>query len=164
MGLLNASVTLVSFVGILWQLSGAFALPHGIAVPGYMVWVAIAYAGLGSWITQRLGLPLVRLNVQQQRVEADFRYALVQLRDHAEAVALAAGEARERDRLAQVFEAVRANWTMLIRTTKRLTCLRGYGQVANVFPLLPPRRATARPSARGIATAQASARSRSMSG
>ena len=137
LGMLNASVTLVSFVGILWRLSGAFALPHGIVVPGYMVWVAIGYAGLGSWITQRLGLPLVRLNVQQQRVEADFRYALVQLRDHTEAVALAAGEARERDRLAQVFEAVRDNWELLIRTTKRLTWFSaGYGQVATVFPLL----------------------------
>jgi putative ATP-binding cassette transporter len=102
-----------------------------------MVWVAIAYAAAGSWITQRLGLPLVRLNVQQQRVEADFRYALVQLRDHAEAVALAAGEGRERQRLARVFEAVRANWDALIRTTKRLTWFSaGYGQLANVFPLL----------------------------
>ncbi|WP_280151582.1 ABC transporter ATP-binding protein/permease [Piscinibacter sp. XHJ-5] len=140
LGLLNAGVTLVSFVGILWRLSGSLALPAGhggITMPGYMVWVAIAYAGLGSWITQRLGLPLVRLNVQQQRVEADFRYALVQLRDHAEAVALAAGEVRERHRMAHVFEAVRTNWDLLIRTTKRLTWFSaGYGQLANVFPLL----------------------------
>lgn len=136
LGLLNAGVTLISFVGILWRLSGTAAVA-GIAVPGYMVWVAVAYAAAGSWITQRLGLPLVRLNVQQQRVEADFRYALVQVRDHAEAVALAGGEARERQRLARVFEAVRANWHALITTTKRLTWFSaGYAQLANVFPLL----------------------------
>lgn len=136
LGLLNAGVTLLSFVGILWRLSGTLDL-HGMAVPGYMVWVALAYAALGSGITHRLGLPLVRLNAQQQRVEADFRYALVQLRDHAEAVALAAGEGRERQRLARVFEAVSANWDALIRTTKRLTWFSaGYGQLANVFPLL----------------------------
>jgi putative ATP-binding cassette transporter len=140
LGLLNAAVTLVSFVGILWHLSGSLAVQvgtHSIIVPGYMVWVALAYAGLGSWLAQRIGLPLVRLNVQQQRVEADFRYSLVQVRDHAEAVALAAGEARERQRLAQVFDAVRANWDALIRTTKRLTWFSsGYGQLANVFPVL----------------------------
>ena len=140
LGLLNASVTLVSFVGILWHLSGAMAVPlgaHSIVVPGYMVWVALVYAGLGSWLAQRVGRPLVRLNVQQQQVEADFRYALVQVRDQAEAVALAAGEARERQRLVHVFDAVRANWDSLIRTTKRLTWFSaGYGQLANVFPIL----------------------------
>jgi putative ATP-binding cassette transporter len=140
LGLLNACVTLVSFVGILWRLSGTLPLSvagRAVTVPGYMVWVALAYAGLGSWITHRLGRRLVPLNVQQQRVEADFRYALVQVRDHAEAIALAGGEARERGRLAQVFEGVRANWDALIRTTKRLTWFSaGYGQLANVFPLL----------------------------
>jgi putative ATP-binding cassette transporter len=79
----------------------------------------------------------VALNGEQQRVEADFRYRLVQIRDHAEAIALASGEPRERTRLADRFEAIRANWTQLIRTTKRLTWFSaGYGQVANVFPIL----------------------------
>jgi vitamin B12/bleomycin/antimicrobial peptide transport system ATP-binding/permease protein len=139
LGLLNASVTLLSFVGILWGLSGTLTLPlgNGVSVPGYMVWVAIAYSLAGTWIAHRLGRPLVALNGQQQQVEADFRYALVQLRDHAEAVALARGERRERDRLSAVFEAVRSNWSALIRTTKRLTWFSaGYGQLANVFPLL----------------------------
>jgi putative ATP-binding cassette transporter len=139
LGLLNASVTLLSFVGILWGLSGTLTVPmgQGFNVPGYMVWVALAYSLAGSWITHRLGRPLVGLSGQQQQVEADFRYALVQLRDHAEAVALARGEPRERDRLSAAFDAIRANWTGLIRTTKRLTWFSaGYGQVANVFPIL----------------------------
>lgn len=139
LGLLNASVTLLSFVGILWGLSGTLTIPigPGIDVPGYMVWVALAYSLIGTWIVQRLGRPLVGLNAQQQQVEADFRYALVQLRDHAEAVALSQGERRERVRLSTAFDAIRANWTGLIRTTKRLTWFSaGYGQVANVFPIL----------------------------
>lgn len=139
LGLLNASVTLLSFVGILWGLSGTLTIPIGLGidVPGYMVWVALAYSLIGTWIVQRLGRPLVGLNAQQQQVEADFRYALVQLRDHAEAVALSQGERRERVRLSTAFDAVRANWTGLIRTTKRLTWFSaGYGQVANVFPIL----------------------------
>jgi putative ATP-binding cassette transporter len=139
LGLLNACVTLLSFVGILWGLSGTLTLPigAGVGVPGYMVWVAIAYSLLGSWITHRLGRPLIGLNGEQQKVEADFRYALVQVRDHAEAIALARGEPREHARLGTGFEAIRANWFALIRTTKRLTWFSaGYGQVANVFPIL----------------------------
>lgn len=139
LGLLNASVTLLSFVGILWGLSGTLSLPigQGLKVPGYMVWVALAYALIGTWLVHRLGRPLVDLSGQQQRVEADFRYALVQLREHAEAVALAGGEQRERARLGVAFDAIRANWSALIRTTKRLTWFSaGYGQVANVFPIL----------------------------
>jgi putative ATP-binding cassette transporter len=140
LGLLNASVTLLSFVAILWHLSGSLVLPLGtssLPVPGYMVWVAVLYAGLGSWITQRLGRPLLGLSAQGQKVEADFRYALVQVRDHAEAVALADGETLERRRLRAVFDAVRANWNGLIRIGKRLTWFSaGYGQLANVFPIL----------------------------
>lgn len=139
LGLLNASVTLLSFVGILWSLSGTLAVPIGAGwvVPGYMVWVAIGYALLGSLFAQRLGYPLVALNGQQQQVEADFRYSLVQVRDHAEAIGLAAGERREQERLRTAFDAICSNWGSLIRTTKRLTWFSaGYGQVANVFPIL----------------------------
>jgi len=136
LGVLNASVTLVSFVGILWGLSGALVL-HGHSVPGYMVWVAVVYSLLGSGLAHRLGRPLIGLSGEQQKVEADFRYALVQVRDHAEAIALARGERREGARLRERFDAIRANWTALILTTKRLTWFSaGYGQVAIVFPIL----------------------------
>ena len=140
LGLLNASVTLVSFVAILWGLSGRLDVSVGgraLTLPGYMVWVAMAYAGLGSWLAQWLGRPLLSLNAQQQKAEADFRYALVQVRDHAEAIGLAAGEAAEARRLHERFDAVRSNWWRLIATSKRLTWFSaGYGQLANVFPLL----------------------------
>lgn len=139
LGLLSATLTLASFAGILWQLSGAVALPlaGGVALHGYMLWVAIVYSVAGTWAAHRIGRPLIGLNAEQQRVEADFRYALVQVREHAEAIALARGEAREQARLADRFAAIRANWDALIRTTKRLTWFSaGYGQLANVFPIL----------------------------
>lgn len=139
LGLLNASVTLLSFAGILWRLSGDLPLPQapGYVLYGYMLWVAIGYSLLGTWAAQRLGRPLVALNGEQQRVEADFRYALVQVREHAEAIALARGEPREAVRLQDRFDAVRANWGALIRATKRLTWFSaGYGQLANVFPIV----------------------------
>lgn len=140
LGLLNSGVTLLSFVAILWGLSGSLhvAWPSpGWTLPGYMVWVAVAYAFAGSWIVRRLGAPLVTTNAQQQQVEADFRYGLVQVRDHAEAIALARGEGAEHQRLRARFTAIRDNWNLLIRYNKRLTWFSaGYGQLANVFPLL----------------------------
>ncbi len=139
LGLLNAGVTLASFIAILWRLSGSLLLPigAGLRISGYMVWVALGYSLAGTWIAQWLGFPLVGLNWQQQKVEADFRYTLVQVRDHAEAIALARGEAVEGLRLRSRFEAIRANWLALIRAMKRLTWFSaGYGQVANVFPVL----------------------------
>ena len=140
LGLLNAGVTLVSFIAILWGLSGSLPLTLGtttLTLPGYMVWVALVYAGVGSLLVQWLGRPLVSLNAQQQKAEADFRHALIQVRDHAEAIALADGEGAEGRRLAGRFEPVRQNWWRLIAATKRLTWFSaGYGQLANVFPLL----------------------------
>ncbi|URI08177.1 ABC transporter ATP-binding protein/permease [Aquincola tertiaricarbonis] len=140
LGLLNAGVTLVSFVAILWGLSGSLHVPWpgaGWNLPGYMVWAALAYAGIGSVLVRRIGAPLVPVNARQQQVEADFRYGLVQVRDHAEAIAMARGEAAEQRRLHVRFDALRANWDDLIRYTKRLTWFSaGYGQLANVFPLV----------------------------
>ncbi len=140
LGLLGSAVTLVSFAGILWSLSGALQLgpsDHTIMLPGYMLWVALAYALGGSVVIGRIGRALGAQNMQQQRAEADFRYALVQLRDHADVVALSHAESRERQRLALVYERVVANVWQIISTSKRLTWFAaGYGQLANVFPVL----------------------------
>jgi len=140
LGFLEAVVSLASFIGILWGLSGTleFALAGvQLAVPGYMVWVAIGYAVLGTWLTKRVGRPLVALNFNQQRYEADFRFSLVRLRENAEAVALIGGEADEGALCRERFSHVVRNWWAIMRRRKALAWLTtGYAQAAVVFPFL----------------------------
>ncbi|HEY0418241.1 MAG TPA: ABC transporter ATP-binding protein/permease, partial [Acetobacteraceae bacterium] len=134
--LLSNVVSLFSFVTILWTLSGSVQL-WGIDIPGYMVWVALIYAALGSSLTHLIGAPLAALNFRQQRVEADFRFALVRLRENAEGVALYNGEAQEHRGLAQRFAALAENWWAIMRRTKMLNgMIAGYSQAAVVFPII----------------------------
>ena len=138
LGLLSAVVTLVSFLGILWGLSGSLSftlLGHAVSIPGYMLWFALAYAVIGTWLTSVIGHRLVRLNFDQQRYEADFRFSLVRVRENADAIALDAGEASEKHGLIQRFIAVATNWWGIMRARKRLTWFTaGYNQIAIVFP------------------------------
>ena len=140
LGLLSAIVTLVSFVAILWRLSGVLTIPlgaRGVTVPGYMVWVALVYAIAGTWLTAKIGRPLVQLNFDQQRYEADFRFSLVRLRENSEGVALYAGEADEHRNFRARFAEVVANWWGIMRQQKRLTWFTaGYGQIAVIFPFV----------------------------
>ena len=133
---LSNIVSFVSFVGILWGLSGEITL-LGVSVPGYMVWVALAYAALGTWLTHLVGRPLVGLRFRQQRVEADFRYALVRLRENSEGVALYGGETEEKGNLRDRFHAVILNWWSIMIRIKRLNALvAGYSQIAVIFPFV----------------------------
>ena len=138
LGFLRAIVTLVSFIAILWVLSGPFTIPWvNVTVPGYMVWTALLYAIVGTWLTNLIGRPLIQLNFNQQRYEADFRYSLVRFRENTEGVALYRGEADElrgfRDRFANVV----LNWWGIMRQQKRLTSFTaGYSQVAIIFPFV----------------------------
>ncbi len=138
LGLLRETVTMVSFIVILWNVSSTLPLTIGgvdYSVPGYLVWAAIAYAVVGSALTYFVGRPLIRLNFQQEQREADLRYALVRLREHAEGVALYRGEAAEERTLAGRLERIRENWWGLMQYTKRLNTLTiGYNQAAIVFP------------------------------
>jgi putative ATP-binding cassette transporter len=138
--LLGSIVTLASFVVILWNLSAASPLMIGSAtynIPGYLVWAALIYAIIGTYITHLVGRPLVKLNFDQQRYEADFRFSLVRLRENAEEVTLLSGEAAEEERLQDRFSRVVSNWYGIMQRTKRLTFLTaGYSQVAIIFPFL----------------------------
>ena len=140
MGLLNAVVTLVSFIGILWGLSGNFAFDVGgthVDIPGFMVWAAILYCAAGSAITHRIGRPLSRLNFRQQQLEADFRHHLVRVREYSESIALDKGEAVEQTQLNLRFTEVLANYLRLLKTQKNLTWFtNGFGQAAVVFPMV----------------------------
>lgn len=134
--LLSNIVSLMSFITILWTLSGPMTL-FGLSIPGYMVWVALIYAVLGTVATHFVGRPLAALNFRKQKVEADFRFALVRLRENTEGVALQGGEAEESRNLLMRFEALAANWWALMRRYKFLTALTaGYAQVASVFPIV----------------------------
>ncbi|MBM3347555.1 MAG: ABC transporter ATP-binding protein/permease [Betaproteobacteria bacterium] len=136
LGLLSAVVTLVSFITILWTVSGPITL-FGHTIAGYMVWAALIYAVAGSIITHYVGRPLIGLNFQQERYEADFRFTLMRLRENAEGVALYHGEGPEREGLLTRFERIRGNWWQLMRFTKRLTGFTaGYSQIAIIFPFI----------------------------
>jgi putative ATP-binding cassette transporter len=138
LGVIRELVTLASFAIILWNLSGSLPLRLGgneVTIPGYLVWVALVYALVGSALTYWIGRSLIPLNFQQEQREADFRYALVRLRENAEGVALYRGEAAENRNFADRVERIRANWWELMRITKRVnTFTIGYNQVAIVFP------------------------------
>ena len=140
MGLLNSSVTLFSFIGILWGLSGGFNFTLAGAtyvIPGFMVWVTLVYCLGGSIVTHYIGRPQIAINFRQQKVEADFRHRMIRIREHSEAIALERGEAVEGTQLGQKFKRIFANQLALIQAQKRLqwfTVL--FNQTASVFPIL----------------------------
>ena len=140
LGLLSSIVTLVSFLSILWTLSGPTSftiLGSAITIPGYMVWVAFVYALAGSLLTHRIGWPLRIINFNQQRFEADFRYRMTRIRENAESIALYGGEADERHSLDGSFTNIWGNWWKLMKRQKTLTWFTSfYGQAAVIFPFL----------------------------
>ncbi len=137
-GLLSAVVTLASFIIILWGLSAASPLTifgREFTIPGYLVWGALIYAVFGTALTQWIGSPLVNLDFQQQRYEADFRFNLVRVRENSEQIALLQGESAERQRLSERFGRVVDNWYGIMQRTKRLTAFTAsYSQAAVIFP------------------------------
>jgi len=129
-------VTLFSFVFVLYAISGPIKL-FGITIPGYMLWVAILYSAIGTAITQLIGRRLVPLSFNQQRLEANFRYRLIRVRDNPEAIALSRGEEEERASLGASFQALRDNFWAIMRRTKALNFFTvGFSQIANIFPLV----------------------------
>ncbi len=139
-GLLGATVTLGSFVVILWTLSAAAPLNlfgDTFTIPGYLVWAALIYAILGTTFTHWIGWPLIQLNFNQQRYEADFRFNLVRVRENSEQIALLAGEAVESDRLLTRFGRVVSNWHLIMLRQKRLSFFTtAYNRFALVFPFI----------------------------
>ena len=140
MGLLHAVVTLASFVGILWALSGDFGFSLGgsdYAIPGFMVWMALLYCGVGSVLTHYIGRSQIALNFQQQRLEADFRHHLIRVREYSESIALDGGANNENQRLRGRFDDVLGNFMRLLRAQKNLVWFTSFfGQAAVVFPFV----------------------------
>ena len=117
LGFLNSIATLASFAALLWYLSGSITLPidgFAITIPGYMLWVALLYAGLGSVVAHLIGRPLISLNNRQQAAEADFRSSLLYLREEAEGIAFHSGETHERSAALVRFRTLYDNFKRII--------------------------------------------------
>lgn len=140
LGLLSAVVTLISFIGILWGLSGALSFAvSGVdfTIPGYLVWAAILYSIGGTYLSHKIGRPLIGLNFNQQKFEANFRYSLVRFRENTESIALYHGEQDEVRNLNHHFGFIADNWWAIMKRTKIFTTFRaGFNQTANIFPFL----------------------------
>jgi putative ATP-binding cassette transporter len=140
-GLLTSLNTLGSFLVILWGLSGSADIPlgeWGVAhIPGYLVWAALLYAGVGTYLTVKVGRPLVQLNFAGQQLEGDFRFSLARLRENAESVASYGGEPAELGVFQKRFRNIFANFRMTMARQMRLNWFtQGYAQLAVIFPLL----------------------------
>ena len=139
-GLLQASLLLISFIGVLWLLSANVIFRfHGSAfsIPGYMVWCALLYAAIGSGLSWRVGRPLIPLNAERYAREADLRFALVRVNEHTDSIALYGGEADEKRHLGRDVDRVLEVMRRLVSGLTRLTWVTaGYGWLAIVAPIL----------------------------
>lgn len=134
--LLSQAATLVSFVIILWGLSRDFVIPGtSLVVPGFLVWLVVVYAVVGTWLTHVIGKPLIGLDFRQESVEADYRFSLARLREYGEQVALLRGEKAETARLDLSFSEVVRNYLQILsRQMKLTTFTAGYSQLSVIFP------------------------------
>jgi putative ATP-binding cassette transporter len=138
LGILGSVATLVSFIFILWELSGPLSLEFigiDMTIPGYMAWVALIYSFVGTFLANIVGRRLIPLNFMRQRYEANFRFSLVRVRENAEGIALYNGEQRETDQLNLRFADIfRNGWQVLFTQAQLAFYQSGYAQLAIIFP------------------------------
>ena len=139
-GLLQSTLLLLSFIGVLWGLSRGMFLPiagHNFAPPGYMVWCALLYAGAASFFSWRVGRPLIALDADHYAREAELRFGLVRVSEEIEGITVYGGEADERSRLDAIFETVLEVSRRIVGAVTRLTWVTaGYGWFTIVAPIL----------------------------
>ena len=140
LSLLAAVATLVTFGGLLWGLSRDWPLKvdsAALQIPGFMLWVALGFSLLSMWVTHLVGRPLVAINFDKLRYEADFRYGLMRFRDNVETVVFSHGDVVERLGAIARFKSVVDNFWQLIRAQRNLNLLTtGIGQLNEIVPLL----------------------------
>jgi putative ATP-binding cassette transporter len=140
LGVIKSITTLVSFIVILWAISGAFELEiytYKINIPGYLVWVALLYALLGTYFTHKIGNPLSKILFKGEKKEADFRYKLIRVRENAEAIAMYDARDFEKDGILQKFEKIIKNTkSMIFREMKIISFVSFYNQTAVILPIL----------------------------
>ncbi|WP_369585258.1 ABC transporter ATP-binding protein/permease [Kingella oralis] len=129
-----------AFVGVLWGLSGVqhFTLwGHGFTVRGYLVWVALAYSAASTLLAHLVGRRLKDLNIDRQHREADYRAALLRVRDHAEQVAFYQGADAEQGRLQQRYRRILDNWRRLTNCEFRQeTFWAAYVRISIFIPII----------------------------
>ncbi|MDQ0203472.1 ABC transporter ATP-binding protein/permease [Pectinatus haikarae] len=139
-GLFKQVMILISFIAMLWQLSGSFTVSFGeqaISIPGFMVWVTLLYSIIGTFITHKTGHQLISLNFNQQKYEADFRFSLVRLRENSECIAFYRGELPEKINFQKRFMFVIGNFKQIMNRQKILTGITvSYSQIAIILPIL----------------------------
>ncbi|WP_037347007.1 ABC transporter ATP-binding protein/permease [Selenomonas sp. oral taxon 138] len=139
-GILKQLATLSAFAVVLWNLSGVITVPVGgteFTVYGYMFWLSLLYSGLGTYFVHVVGKKLIRLNFDQQRYEADFRFSMMRVRENSESIAFYRGEMAETVGFKERFASVIKNYWGLMRRTKLLNFyVNGYSQLAIIFPLV----------------------------
>jgi putative ATP-binding cassette transporter len=139
-GLLQCTLLLVSFVGVLWALSSNVVFTYGdnsFTIPGYMVWCALSYAAAGSFLTWLVGRPLIKLNAERYAREADLRFAIVRVNESSEAITLQGGEGDERKFMNSPIADVVGLCRQLAGGLARLTWVTsGYGWLGLIVPVL----------------------------
>jgi len=139
-GLLQSFILLVSFIGVLWQLSSGFVFHiggHSLAIPGYMVWAAILYAGIASWLSWLVGRPLIRFNSDRYTREAELRFSMVHVNENVDAIALAHGEADAKRQLELDLGTVLGAMRRIYRAQINLSWVTDtYGWITVVAPIL----------------------------
>lgn len=133
-------LTVISFVVILWNISEVLYLSYGgfnVAIYGYLVWAALLYATAGTYFTVKIGTPLIQLDYNQQKYEANFRFSLIRVREYAESIALYGGESEEKRNCLGHFRQLAQNFKEIIQIRKRLMWLTtGYAHAAVIFAIL----------------------------
>lgn len=139
-GLFQSTLLLISFVGVLWVLSSGVVLTvagYSFVIPGYMVWCALIFALTGSWVSWRIGRPLIGIGVERYAREADLRFAMVQVNENANGIVLNAGEADEKEHLDEELGRVIDITRRFVNALARLTWVTaGYGWIGLVAPIV----------------------------
>ena len=139
-GFFGNVMRLVIFLLVLWDLSTTFPMTSfgaSFNIPGYLIWIAIAYAAAGTILTHLIGRPLINLKYHQERYEANFRFAMARIREHGEQIALLHGERAERAALGERYSSILANVYAVIRRQKSLGFFTNFfGQFSVIFPFL----------------------------
>ncbi len=139
-GLLQSTLLLASFIGVLWVHSRGIVLSfagHSFRPPGYMVWCALFYAGTASFFSWRVGRPLIALNAEHYARESELRFSLVHVNEEIESIAIYGGEADEKKYINRIFETVIEISRRIVGAVTRLTWITaGYGWFTIVAPIL----------------------------